>query len=92
MLVRSPVIPEGQENIGSRDVFDRFAAHAGFVHHVTDADCWTQNGSTHAHVFRDFHTSICEKQKHIWTEKQPCVYFGVVFVCLLLSSLFAGFC
>ena len=35
----------------AHDVFDPFPTHASPICNVTDTDCWTQNGSTHVHVF-----------------------------------------
>ena len=34
----------------ARDGFDIFATHASLAH-VTDAECWAQNGSNRSHVF-----------------------------------------
>ena len=46
--------------------FILFVSHAGLVHHVTDVDCWAQNGSTHGRALATFKrrsTSLLKKEK-----------------------------
>ena len=46
--------------------FILFVSYAGLVHHVTDVDCWAQNGSTHGRVLATFKrrsTSLLKKEK-----------------------------
>ena len=52
------------------DVFDHFATHFRLVH-ITDTDCWTQNGSTCDHIFTTFNSQILLKiNKYIYILKK----------------------
>ena len=55
---------------------------------------WTVGHKTAAHTLTSFATSTRRfvRNRKRYGLKNSRVYFGVVFVCLLLCSLFAGFC
>ena len=45
--------PTKSRNRFARDVFDTAATHVGFVHDVTDADCWAEKISARGLVSRN---------------------------------------
>ena len=50
-----PVAMKRRETLAHHiPICNTFATHSGFVHDVTDTDCWAQNGSTHGHVSATF--------------------------------------
>lgn len=70
-------------------VFDAFATHAGCIHDITRADCWTQNGSVNRCVFMIYQQmSVFNKWDEKLSEKTSGGTFTIPFLSISPVTLF----
>ena len=70
-------------------VFDAFATHAGCIHNITRADCWTQNGSVNRCVFMIYkQMSVFNKWDEKLSEKTSGGTFTIPFLSISPVTLF----
>ena len=67
------ILPKKSRKRCALDIFDTFAAHAGLIYNITDADHCAQNGSTQGLIFINFQMSVCKNRAQIQM-KSCCVH------------------